>query len=309
MGPPDALIRKKKLKKDLNRMTTPVKKAVFPVAGLGTRFLPATKVMPKEMLTVVDKPLIQYAVEEARAAGIEEIIFVTGRGKGLIEDHFDHSYELQDLLRQRGKDGALDALLDALPPEGNYSFTRQMAPLGLGHAIWCARNIVGDHPFAVILPDDLVQSKVPCLKQMVAAYQKTGANIVSVMEVPREQTSRYGILEPGEEMGNLVEIRGLVEKPHPDQAPSTLSIIGRYILMPEIFDHLSRKEKGAGGEIQVTDAMAKMLRPQNFYGLRFEGRRFDCGDKLGFLQANIAFGLEREGLRDGLTEFIKEKTL
>ncbi|MFC7049250.1 UTP--glucose-1-phosphate uridylyltransferase GalU [Emcibacter nanhaiensis] len=290
-------------------MTTPVKKAVFPVAGLGTRFLPATKVMPKEMLTVVDKPLIQYAVEEAHAAGIEEIIFVTGRGKGLIEDHFDHSYELQDLLRQRGKDGALDALLDALPPEGNYSFTRQMAPLGLGHAIWCARNIVGDHPFAVILPDDLVQSKVPCLKQMVAAYQKTGANIVSVMEVPREQTSRYGILSPGEEMDNLVEIRGLVEKPHPDQAPSTLSIIGRYILMPEIFDYLSRMEKGAGGEIQVTDAMAKMLRPQNFYGLRFEGRRFDCGDKLGFLQANIAFGLEREGLRDGLTEFIKEKTL
>ena len=290
-------------------MNKPVKKAVFPVAGLGTRFLPATKVMPKEMLTVVDKPLIQYAVEEAHAAGIEEIIFVTGRGKGLIEDHFDHSFELQDVLRQRGKDEVLELLLEALPPEGNYSFTRQMAPLGLGHAIWCARNIVGDEPFAVILPDDLVQSKVPCLKQMVAAYAKTGANIVSVMEVPRDQTSRYGILSPGEEMDNLVEILGLVEKPHPDQAPSTLSIIGRYILMPEIFDHLSRKEKGAGGEIQVTDAMAKMLRPQNFYGLRFEGRRFDCGDKLGYLQANLAFGLDREELRDGLMDFIKEKTL
>ncbi|WP_321389351.1 UTP--glucose-1-phosphate uridylyltransferase GalU [Emcibacter sp.] len=290
-------------------MNKPVKKAVFPVAGLGTRFLPATKVMPKEMLTVVDKPLIQYAVEEAHAAGIEEIIFVTGRGKGLIEDHFDHSYELQDLLRSRGKDEALDALLAALPPEGNYSFTRQMAPLGLGHAIWCARYIVGDNPFAVILPDDLVQADVPCLKQMVDAYEKTGANIVSVMEVPREQTNRYGILSPGEEMDNLVEIRGLVEKPHPDQAPSTLSIIGRYILLPEIFGHLSKKERGAGGEIQVTDAMARMLRPQNFYGLRFEGRRFDCGDKLGFLMANLAFGLERDDLRDGLMDFIKDKTL
>ncbi|WP_417319176.1 UTP--glucose-1-phosphate uridylyltransferase GalU [Emcibacter sp.] len=290
-------------------MNKPVKKAVFPVAGLGTRFLPATKVMPKEMLTVVDKPLIQYAVEEALAAGIEEIVFVTGRGKGLLEDHFDHSYELQDLLKSRGKDEALGALLASLPPEGNYSFTRQMAPLGLGHAVWCARNIVGDEPFAVILPDDLVQSRVPCLRQMVAAYEKTGANVVSVMEVPREHTSRYGILDPGEEMGNLVEIRGLVEKPHPDQAPSTLSIIGRYILMPEIFDHLSRKEKGAGGEIQITDAMAKMLRPQNFYGLRFEGRRFDCGDKLGFLQANIVFGLERDDLREGLLNFMTEKTL
>jgi UTP--glucose-1-phosphate uridylyltransferase len=281
-----------------------VRKAVFPVGGLGTRFLPATKALPKEMLPIVDKPLIQYAVEEAHAAGIEEFIFVTGRGKTAIEDHFDHSYELEDLLSSRNKLQALEALRAVVPGAGQVAYTRQQEPLGLGHAVWCARNLVGDEPFAVLLADDLILSEEPCLKQMVDAARETKGNMVAVMDVPREQTSRYGILDVGSDDGRLAEVRGLVEKPAPAAAPSTLSVIGRYILMPEVFDHLGRKEQGAGGEIQLTDAMARMLGGRPFHGLRFEGTRFDCGDKLGFLQATIAFGLARDDLRQGLGDYL-----
>ncbi len=281
-----------------------VRKAVFPVGGLGTRFLPATKSLPKEMLPIVDKPLIQYAVEEAHAAGIEEFIFVTGRGKAAIEDHFDHSYELEDLLSSRNKLEALEALRAVVPGAGQVAYTRQQEPLGLGHAVWCARNLVGDEPFAVLLADDLILSDKPCLSQMVEAVSETGGNMVAVMDVPREHTSRYGILDVGSDDGRLVEVRGLVEKPEPVAAPSTLSVIGRYILMPEVFDHLGQKKPGAGGEIQLTDAMAKMIGGRPFHGLRFEGTRFDCGDKLGFLQATIAFGLARDDLREGLGKYL-----
>ena len=281
-----------------------VRKAVFPVGGMGTRFLPATKALPKEMLPIVDKPLIQYAVEEAAAAGVEEFIFVTGRGKAAIEDHFDHSYELEDLLSARGKTQELAALRAAIPAAGQIAYTRQQEPLGLGHAVWCARNLVGDEPFAVLLADDLIMSKTPCLKQMTDAASKTGGNIVAVMDVPRAHTSRYGILDVGEDDGHLAEVRGLVEKPDPAEAPSTLSVIGRYILMPEVFDYLDKKERGAGGEIQLTDAMAKMIGRKPFHGLRFEGTRFDCGDKLGFSQATVAFGLARDDLREGLGSYL-----
>ncbi|MFP6748162.1 MAG: UTP--glucose-1-phosphate uridylyltransferase GalU [Alphaproteobacteria bacterium] len=285
-------------------MDMQVRKAVFPVGGMGTRFLPATKALPKEMLPIVDKPLIQYAVEEAAAAGVEEFIFVTGRGKAAIEDHFDHSYELEDLLSARGKTQELAALRAAIPAAGQIAYTRQQEPLGLGHAVWCARNLVGDEPFAVLLADDLIMSKTPCLKQMTDAASKTGGNIVAVMDVPRAHTSRYGILDVGEDDGHLAEVRGLVEKPDPAEAPSTLSVIGRYILMPEVFDYLDKKERGAGGEIQLTDAMAKMIGRKPFHGLRFEGTRFDCGDKLGFLQATVAFGLARDDLREGLGSYL-----
>ncbi|MFP6773277.1 MAG: UTP--glucose-1-phosphate uridylyltransferase GalU [Alphaproteobacteria bacterium] len=281
-----------------------VRKAVFPVGGLGTRFLPATKALPKEMLPIVDKPLIQYAVEEAAAAGVEEFIFVTGRGKAAIEDHFDHSYELEDLLSSRDKTAELEALRAAIPDAGQVAYTRQQEPLGLGHAVWCARNLVGDEPFAVLLADDLILADTPCLKQMVDAAVETKGNMVAVMDVPREHTARYGILEVGEDDGHLAEVRGLVEKPDPAAAPSTLSVIGRYILMPEVFDHLGKMERGAGGEIQLTDAMAKMIGQQPFHGLRFEGERFDCGDKLGFLQATVAFGQARDDLREGLGDFL-----
>ena len=281
-----------------------VRKAVFPVGGLGTRFLPATKALPKEMLPIVDKPLIQYAVEEAAAAGVEEFIFVTGRGKAAIEDHFDHSYELENLLSSRDKTAELEALRAAIPDAGQVAYTRQQEPLGLGHAVWCARNLVGDEPFAVLLADDLILADTPCLKQMVDAAVETKGNMVAVMDVPREHTARYGILEVGEDDGHLAEVRGLVEKPDPAAAPSTLSVIGRYILMPEVFDHLGKMERGAGGEIQLTDAMAKMIGQQPFHGLRFEGERFDCGDKLGFLQATVAFGLARDDLREGLGDFL-----
>ena len=277
-------------------MTKPVKKAVFPVAGLGTRFLPATKVMPKEMLTVVDKPLIQYAVEEAFEAGIDEIIFVTGRNKGALEDHFDHAYELEDTLEQRGKTEPLAMLREQLPEPGKVRSVRQQAPLGLGHAVWCAKELVGDEPFAVILPDDLVLAQKGVTAQMVEAYNKHGGNLVGVMDVPREHTSRYGILDIGKDggiSGSLVEVTGLVEKPAPEDAPSTLSIIGRYILQPEVFTALEAHETGQGGEIQLTDAMAKLIGKQPFHGLRYQGTRYDCGDKLGFLQANIAFALDR----------------
>jgi UTP--glucose-1-phosphate uridylyltransferase len=275
----------------------PLRKAIFPVGGLGTRFLPATKAMPKEMLPVVDKPLIQYAVEEARAAGIEEFIFVTGRGKAAIEDHFDHSRELQDSLTARGKTAELAEIESWLPAPGQVAYTRQQEPLGLGHAVWCARHLIGDEPFAVLLADDLVLSEVPCLKQMAEAQRSTGGNLVAVMDVPRAQTARYGILDVVSDDGRLAEAKGLVEKPEPEAAPSTLSIIGRYILQPEVFAELDRQEKGAGGEIQLTDAMARTIGKVPFHGYRFAGTRFDCGSKAGFLEANIAFALERPDLR------------
>ena len=277
-------------------MAKRVRKAVFPVGGMGTRFLPATKAMPKEMLPVVDKPLIQYAVEEAEAAGIEEFIFVTGRGKSAIEDHFDYNFELQNILNERGKKREIEAISGPILKPGQVAYTRQQEPLGLGHAVWCARDLVGEQPFAVLLADDLVMADTPCLKQMVDAYAGTGGNLVAVMDVPREHTDRYGILDVGAESGALVDVKGLVEKPRPKDAPSTLSVIGRYILQPEVFGHLDRQEPGAGNEIQLTDAMARMIGQMPFHGLRFEGRRFDCGDKAGFLEANIAFALAREDL-------------
>ena len=286
-------------------MSKRVRKAIFPVGGLGTRFLPATKAMPKEMLPVVDKPLIQYAVEEAQAAGIEEFIFVTGRGKAAIEDHFDHSYELQSVLAERGKTVELEALRRWLPKPGQAAYTRQQEPLGLGHAVWCARNLIGDEPFAVLLADDLVLAEVPCLKQMAEAHAEAGGNMVAVMEVPRAHTSRYGVLDIASDRGRLVEVRGLVEKPAPDKAPSTLSIIGRYILQPEVMRHLGRREKGAGGEIQLTDALAHMIGRGPFHGFRFEGTRFDCGDKVGFFEANVAFALARDDLGAAAREVIR----
>ncbi len=282
----------------------PVKKAVFPVAGLGTRFLPATKAMPKEMLTVVDKPLIQYAVEEAAAAGIEEFIFVTSRGKGVLEDHFDHSPELMAALADKGKDEMAAAIKSWLPAAGQVISVRQPEPLGLGHAVWCARHVVGDAPFAVLLVDDLIHADQPCMAQMTAAYEQVGQNLVLVEEVPAAQTNRYGILDIAEDQGDFVKVKGFVEKPDPKDAPSNLSIIGRYIFQPEIFDFLAAQGKGAGGEIQLTDAMARMLTSQQFHGVRYQGERFDCGDKLGFLQANIALGLSRPEFQGRLREFL-----
>ena len=271
-----------------------VRKAIFPVGGLGTRFLPATKAMPKEMLPVVDKPLIQYAVEEARAAGIEEFIFVTGRGKSAIEDHFDFSYELDRVLSERGRTADLAAIKAMLLRPGQVAYIRQQEPLGLGHAVWCARNLVDDEPIAVLLADDLILAQTPCLKQMLDAY--TGGNLVAAMEVPREQVSRYGVLDIGAESGQRVEIKGIVEKPTPEAAPSNLCVIGRYVLDPGIFDELGRLDRGAGGEVQLTDALARMIGRVPFHAHRFEGRRFDCGDKVGFFEANLAFALEREDL-------------
>ena len=286
------------------RKPRPLRKAIFPVGGLGTRFLPATKAMPKEMLPVVDKPLIQYAVEEAVAAGIEEFIFVTGRGKTAIEDHFDHSRELHDSLTARGKTTELAEIQSWLPAPGQVAYTRQQEPLGLGHAVWCARHLINDEPFAVLLADDLVLAEVPCLKQMAEAQRRTGGNLVAVMDVPRAQTARYGILDVVSDDGRLAEAKGLVEKPEPEVAPSTLSIIGRYILQPEVFAELDRQEKGAGGEIQLTDAMARTIGRIPFHGYRFAGTRFDCGSKAGFLEANIAFALERPDLRAELAAIL-----
>lgn len=288
-------------------MKTRIRKAVFPVGGLGTRFLPATKAMPKEMLPVVDKPLIQYAVEEAQAAGIEEFIFVTGRSKTAIEDHFDHSYELADTLKERAKDAELRAIASWMPRPGQVAYTRQQNPLGLGHAVLCARNLVGDEPFAVLLADDLVLARKPCLKQMVEAYGETNANIVAVVEVPREHTNRYGILDIEHDGGRLVKVKGVIEKPAPQNAPSTLSIIGRYILEPGVFDHLAKLESGAGGEIQLTDALARLIAAKHeFFGLRFEGKRFDCGDKAGFFEANLAFALARSDMRDAVQRILAD---
>jgi UTP--glucose-1-phosphate uridylyltransferase len=287
-------------------MPKPVRKAIFPVGGLGTRFLPATKAMPKEMLPVVDKPLIQYAVDEARAAGIEEFIFVTGRGKTIIEDHFDRSYELEQVLDARGKHDLLEELADSLPDTGTVMYIRQQEPLGLGHAVWSAKRLIGDEPFAVILADDLILSDEPCLKQMIDKRNEiNGSNMLAVMEVPKEHTSRYGIVSPGNDDGKVVEVLDLVEKPDSDIAPSNLAVIGRYILEPSVFEYLDRGLKGAGNEIQLTDALASLINGSGFHGYRFEGTRFDCGDKLGFLHANLAFALEREDLAPELKKILK----
>jgi UTP--glucose-1-phosphate uridylyltransferase len=290
-------------------MPKPVRKAVFPVAGLGTRFLPATKAMPKEMLPVVDKPLIQYAVEEAQEAGIEEFVFVTGRAKSAIENHFDHSVELEQTLRARKEEEALRSVLEWLPPPGHISYTRQQEPLGLGHAVWCARNFIGDEPFAVLLADDLILAKPGCLKQMVDMHREVGGNLVAIEEVPSEETRRYGILEPGATKGRLTAARGVVEKPVPEKAPSRLGIIGRYILEPMVLTILEHQERGAGNEIQLTDAMARAIGLIPFHGLRFDGQRFDCGSKVGYLEANIAFALQREDMSERVREMLGKYVL
>lgn len=283
-----------------------VKKAIFPVAGLGTRFLPATKAIPKEMLPIVDRPLIQYAVDEAREAGIEEFIFVTGRGKTAIEDHFDHSYELHETLKKRQKHSEIDVLNAGLLAPGHVYYTRQQEPLGLGHAIWCARHFINDEPFAILLADDYILSRKSCLAQMVDAHKITGGNIIAITEIPKEDTYKYGIIDPGAENGNLTEVRGLVEKPAPENAPSNLSVVGRYILTPDILTHLDKHERGVDNEIQLTDAMAKVIGHQPFHGLKYEGTRFDCGSKSGFLRATIATALAREDLKSNLQKFLDE---
>jgi UTP--glucose-1-phosphate uridylyltransferase len=283
----------------------PVRKAVFPVAGLGTRFLPATKSVPKEMLTIVDKPVIQYAVEEARAAGIEHFVFVTGRNKAVIEDHFDIQVELEQTLQERGKLDALELLAKSLPKAGQTSFTRQQSPLGLGHAVWCARDIIGDEPFALLLPDMVMQDKKGCLSSMVELYNETGGNIIATEEVAWEETHKYGVVETGKNVEGGFEITNMVEKPEPGTAPSNLFINGRYILQPEIFEILSGHEKGAGGEIQITDAMLKLAKSQNFYGFRFAGRTFDCGSKEGFIIANVAIAMAQEDLAGDLRAELK----
>jgi UTP--glucose-1-phosphate uridylyltransferase len=287
-----------------------IRKAVFPVAGLGTRVLPATKAMPKEMLTIVDKPLIQYVVDEAREAGIEHFVFVTGRNKAVIEDHFDRMFELDTTLAARGKKAEQEILARDQPEAGAMSFTRQQAPLGLGHAVWCARDIVGREPFAVLLPDELVLNTPGCLKQMIEAAAKLGdkSNLVAVQEVPADQTHQYGICGVGKRHAHpgLFEIDGMVEKPPKGTAPSNFSITGRYILQPEIFEILQTQERGAGGEIQLTDAMIGLSKSQKFYAVEFEGERHDCGSKAGFLRANIAYGMARADLRDGLQAEMKK---
>jgi UTP--glucose-1-phosphate uridylyltransferase len=277
-------------------MMKPLRKAIFPVAGLGTRFLPATKAIPKEMLPIVDKPLIQYAVEEAKAAGIEQFIFVTGRGKSAMEDHFDFAVELNDTLKRRGKQPELEAANAMIPPPGEIICVRQQEAKGLGHAVWCARHLVGDEPVAVLLPDDLILAETPCLQQMAEAHRQTGGNMIAVEEVAPEHTSRYGILSPGRTDGRLTEVKGLVEKPKPADAPSRLAIIGRYILEPRVFTMLDRHDVGAGGEIQLTDAMARLIGGAPFHGYRFAGERFDCGDRAGFIEATVAFGLRHRML-------------
>ena len=283
-------------------MAQQIRKAIFPVAGLGTRFLPATKAMPKEMLTVVDKPLIQYAVEEALEAGIEQIIFVTGRNKHALEDHFDISYELEATMRARGK--SLDPIKGTRMTPGSPVYIRQQEPLGLGHAVWCAREIVGDEPFAVLLPDELMVGKPGFMKQMVEAYNKVGGNVIGALEVADSETDKYGIISPGATDGRLTEVTALIEKPAKGTSPSNLMIPGRYILQPEVMRILEGQEKGAGGEIQLTDAMAQLIGNQPFHGFTFDGQRYDCGDKAGWLTANIALGLAREELKGPVQAFI-----
>jgi UTP--glucose-1-phosphate uridylyltransferase len=282
----------------------PVRKAVFPVAGLGTRFLPATKSIPKEMLTVVDRPLIQYAIEEAREAGIEQFIFVTGRGKGALEDHFDLGFELETTMKARGK--SLDILESTRTRPGSVVSVRQQEPLGLGHAVWCAKDIVGDEPFAVLLPDEVMVGRPNCLAQMVSAYQEVGGNLVAALEVPPEETHKYGVIDPGERRGPLTEIRGLVEKPARGSAPSNLMLPGRYILQPEVMQALDAHETGAGGEIQLTDAMAKMIGRQPFHGFTFAGERHDCGSAAGFVIANLALAMKRDDVAPAVRAFLAD---
>ena len=287
-------------------MVNRIRKAVFPVAGLGTRFLPATKAMPKEMLTVVDRPIIQYAVDEAREAGIEHFVFVTGRNKSVIADHFDIQVELEMTLNERGKTKELELLHRDLPEPGTTSFTRQQSPLGLGHAVWCARDIVGREPFALLLPDMLMQAPTGCLSQMLRAYERHGGNVIAVEEVPHDQVGSYGVVARGEEDETGFRITGMVEKPKPADAPSNLIISGRYILQPEIFDILSHHETGAGGEIQVTDAMLKLMETQRFTGVRFDGKTYDCGAKVGFLAANVAYALARPDIAPGFRAELRD---
>ena len=288
-------------------MKRKVTKAIFPVAGLGTRFLPATKSIPKEIMTLVDRPLIQYAIDEARAAGIKEFIFVTSRGKGALEDYFDHAPELENTLRKKGKDDLLATLKGTNMDSGAIAYIRQHKALGLGHAVWCARRLIGNEPFAVILPDDVIAAEKPCLQQMVEAYSETGGCMVAAMEVPAEKASAYGVLDIKEDMGTMVSVRGMVEKPTIDEAPSNLAVIGRYILTPKVLNSLNKIKQGAGGEIQLTDAIAREIEVgRDVYGYRFRGQRFDCGSKAGYLQATVAFGLARAELRDELANYLDD---
>lgn len=285
-------------------MQRKVTKAIFPVAGLGTRFLPATKSIPKEIMTLVDRPLIQYAIDEARAAGIKEFIFVTSRGKGALEDYFDHAHELENTLRKAGKDDLLELLRQTNMESGAIAYIRQHKAMGLGHAVWCARRLIGDEPFAVLLTDDVIAGDPPCLQQMIEAHRETGGSMVATMEVPREKTKSYGVLDVAEDMGAIVRARGMVEKPK-DNPPSNLAVIGRYILAPTVMDNLNKLKQGAGGEIQLTDAIADEIEEgRPVFGLRFRGQRYDCGSKAGFLQATVAFGLAREELRDEFADYL-----
>lgn len=284
-----------------------VTKAVFPVAGMGTRFLPATKSVPKEILTLVDRPLIQYAIDEARAAGIKEFIFVTARGKSALEDYFDHSPELEANLRRAGKDDLLEILRETNMDSGAIAYVRQNRALGLGHAVWCARRLIGNEPFAVLLPDDVIAAEKPCLQQMIEAYEQTGGNMVAAMEVPIEKASSYGVLDVAEDMGSIVQVKGMVEKPKAADAPSNLAVIGRYILTPKVMTNLNKMKQGAGGEIQLTDAIAEEAKkPGQVFGFRFRGQRYDCGSKAGFLQATVAFGLSRPDLREEFSAYIND---
>lgn len=288
-------------------MKKKVTKAIFPVAGLGTRFLPATKSIPKEIMTLVDRPLIQYAIDEARAAGIKEFIFVTSRGKSALEDYFDNAPELENTLRKKGKTEMLEMLKSTNMESGAIAYMRQHKALGLGHAVWCARRLLGNEPFAVILPDDVIAAETPCLQQMVEAHAEIGGNMVAAMEVPDDKTSSYGILDVKEDMGSVVSVKGMVEKPDLGSAPSNLAVIGRYILSPDVMGHLNRIKSGAGGEIQLTDAIAQEIASaDNVYGYRFKGQRFDCGSKAGFLQATVAFGLARDDLRDEFQDYLAD---
>jgi UTP--glucose-1-phosphate uridylyltransferase len=283
-----------------------VTKAVFPVAGLGTRFLPATKSIPKEIMTLVDRPLIQYAIDEARAAGIEDFIFVTSRGKSALEDYFDVAPIIEAELERKGKADLLELLRSTDMESGAIAYVRQQKALGLGHAVWCARKLVGDEPFAVLLPDDVIAAEKPCLQQMVEAYNEIGSNVVAAMEVPPEKASSYGVLDIAEDMGSLVRVRGMVEKPKAAEAPSNLAVIGRYILTPQVMNNLNDKQEGAGGEIQLTDAIARETAKGEVYGFRFRGQRYDCGSKAGFLQATVAFGLAREELHDEFSTYLND---
>ncbi len=286
-------------------MSRKVTKAIFPVAGLGTRFLPATKSIPKEIMTLVDRPLIQYAIDEARAAGIKEFIFVTSRGKGALEDYFDHAHELESSLKKAGKKDLLDTLRATNMDSGAIAYIRQHKALGLGHAVWCARRLLANEPFAVILTDDVIMGEPPCLQQMIEAYGETGGSMVATMEVAPKKASSYGVLDVAEDMGAIVRAKGMVEKPAEGEAPSNLAVIGRYILAPTVMQNLNKLKQGSGGEIQLTDAIAdEIAEGRDVYGLRFRGQRFDCGSKAGFLQATVAFGLAREELRDELSEFL-----